>query len=181
MILHFCSTAAWEAAREAGSYRADTLDGQGFIHLSTARQVHVPATFLVRGRTDQVLLEVDETRLDAELRWEPGDPPNAELDPFPHLYGPLNLDAVVAVHPFPPNADGSFTLPAALANRGLELLTLSSSVASGPQMSAWQGGASPAYRGSKQERRQRRQRLLRQAQSSFEFSSGGRAAGNGAS
>ncbi|MGH8876824.1 MAG: DUF952 domain-containing protein [Stackebrandtia sp.] len=117
MILHFCSEDAWKTAQRAGSYRADTLDSQGFIHLSTAEQVHLPANFLIHGRTDQVLLEVDETKLEAELRWEPGDPPDPEVDPFPHLYGPLNLDAVVTVHPFPPDPDGGFTAPAAVTRR----------------------------------------------------------------
>ena len=39
------------------------------------------------GRDDLVLLEIDTDRLSAELRWEDG---------FPHLYGPLELEAVVS-------------------------------------------------------------------------------------
>jgi len=37
----------------------------------------------------------DIDRLEAELRYEVGDPVSGEL--FPHLYGPLNLDAVVSL------------------------------------------------------------------------------------
>ncbi|ADD41864.1 DUF952 domain-containing protein [Stackebrandtia nassauensis] len=117
MILHFCSEAAWDAAKRSGDYRGDTLDSEGFIHCSTAEQVHLPANFLIRGRTDQVLLEIDETRLIPELLWESGDPDDPDGMKFPHLYGPLNLDAVVAVHPFPPGPDGEFSVPATVRRR----------------------------------------------------------------
>ncbi len=36
---------------------------------------------------------------------------------FPHVYGPLPVAAVVGVHPFPPEPDGTFRLPASLAER----------------------------------------------------------------
>lgn len=114
MILHFCAETVWAAAKRDGEYRGDTLATEGFIHCSTADQVHLPANFLIRGRTDQVLLEIDEERLTAPLKWEPGDPGDPHGMRFPHLYGPLNLDAVVAVHPFPPDPDGGFTVPDAL-------------------------------------------------------------------
>lgn len=114
MILHFCTETAWAQAKTEGRYRGDTLATEGFIHFSTAEQVHLPANFLVHGRTDQVLLEVDESALTAEVKWEPGDPTDPDSMRFPHLYGPLNLDAVVAVHPFPPGPDGDFTVPDAL-------------------------------------------------------------------
>ena len=107
MILHFCPRADWLAARAAGEYTADTLATEGFIHCSTAEQVHRPATRLHRGRNDLVLLEIDESRL--------AEPPRYEADPagerFPHVYGPIPLAAVVAVHAFPAEPDGTFALP----------------------------------------------------------------------
>jgi uncharacterized protein (DUF952 family) len=61
-----------------------------------------------------VLLVVDP-ELAAELRWEPPvHPATGESEPgsekFPHLYGPLNLDAVVKVPDFAPDANGLFAL-----------------------------------------------------------------------
>ncbi|MBM7789460.1 DUF952 domain-containing protein [Tenggerimyces flavus] len=107
-ILHFCSRADWAAAQSAGEYRGDTLDTEGFIHCSTAELVHVPANLIARGRTDLVLLELDPDRVDAPLRWEPGDPTDTASPKFPHLYGPLPVAAVVAVHEFQPDENGAF-------------------------------------------------------------------------
>lgn len=107
MIYHITSNAAWRAARAAGSYAADSLATEGFIHFSTRDQALRVANALFQGRRDLVLLAVDPARLSAEVRYEESLPG----EHFPHLYGPLNLDAVVAVYPFPPRPDGSFDWP----------------------------------------------------------------------
>lgn len=107
-ILHFCARDAWQHAQAHGMYHGDTLATEGFIHCSTADQVHVPANALVRGRTDLVLLEIDPDRLTASLRWEPGDPNDPASMRFPHVYGPIPVAAVVAVHDFRPGPDGTF-------------------------------------------------------------------------
>jgi uncharacterized protein (DUF952 family) len=114
-ILHFCSRLDWQAAVAAGEYSADTLATEGFIHCSTAELVHVPANLLARGRTDLVLLEIDETRLAEPPRDEPGDPSDPASPVFPHIYAPIPVAAVVRVHDFPPGADGSFTVPDTVA------------------------------------------------------------------
>ena len=107
-VLHITTAAAWAAAQRDGVYRTSTLEDEGFIHLSTPAQVVEVADFLYRGRTDLVLLCVNPDRLAAELRYEA-----LTTDaPFPHLYGPLNLEAVVRVVLFPPLPDGTFQLPA---------------------------------------------------------------------
>ncbi|MEV6601853.1 DUF952 domain-containing protein [Actinoplanes sp. NPDC051346] len=111
MILHFCPRAEWEAAVAAGTYRAASLDTQGFIHCSTPEQVHIPATLLARGRTDLVLLILDEKLLRAPVVWEDGDPPDPGGMQFPHLYAPIPVEAVTAVHEWRPEPDGSFQPP----------------------------------------------------------------------
>lgn len=95
-ILHITNKLAWEAAQQAGAYTAPSLDSEGFIHFSTPAQVQWVAERFYAGQADLVLLEVDPALLTAELRYEESEPGQW----FPHLYGPLNLDAVRAVHPF---------------------------------------------------------------------------------
>ncbi|GAA4900896.1 uncharacterized protein (DUF952 family) [Stackebrandtia albiflava] len=114
-ILHFCTEADWNAAAPTGWYRHESLAKEGFIHFSDPYQVHLPADYMMRGRTDLVLLEVDENAVGAEVRYEPADPADPDSMRFPHLYGPLETSAVVAVHPFPPGPDGRFTLPPEVA------------------------------------------------------------------
>lgn len=109
MILHIASSEDWTAARALGEYRADSLTGEGFIHCSTPAQVLIPANERYRGRDDLLLLVIDPARLAAALVYEDC---YESGQAFPHLYGPLNLDAVTRVVPFPPGPDGRFALPA---------------------------------------------------------------------
>jgi uncharacterized protein (DUF952 family) len=111
MILHITPRADWLAALEQGAYAANTLASEGFIHCSTVEQVLGPANAFYRGQTDLVLLLIDPRALSAELVYE--DLYDAG-QAFPHIYGPLNLEAVVGVVDFPANADGTFSLPSGL-------------------------------------------------------------------
>lgn len=108
MIYHLAKNAAWEASRDSGHYwgaEADRADG--FLHFSTASQIEESAWKHRRGETDLVLLRVDESRLGSDLVWEPSR--GGAL--FPHLYGSLPRDAVVAVDPLPVGEDGRHVFP----------------------------------------------------------------------
>ena len=96
-ILHITTRAAWEAARASGRYAPPSLAAEGFIHFSDATQVARVAAARFAGVPDLVLLRVPVDRLDAPLRYETSD---AGAERFPHLYGPLDVDAVVRVVPF---------------------------------------------------------------------------------
>ncbi|MCP2260527.1 Uncharacterized conserved protein, DUF952 family [Streptoalloteichus tenebrarius] len=115
MILHICSRAEWASARESGRHVPAGFAVDGFVHCSDPGTVHLPANTLFRGRDDLLLLVIDPALLDAELRWEPGDPADPAGPWFPHVYGPIPVSAVVATHDFPPAEDGAFRLPNALA------------------------------------------------------------------
>lgn len=108
MILHITRRLDWESAQEAGEYRDDSLQTEGFIHCSTPEQVLGPANAFYAGQSDLVLLVIDPARLAAKLVYEDSYDSGTA---FPHVYGPLNLDAVTAVVPFPPLPDGTFELP----------------------------------------------------------------------
>jgi uncharacterized protein (DUF952 family) len=103
MIVHICERDAWEVAQRVGEYRPPSLAVEGFIHASQPDQVLEVANRFYPGRRDLLLLWIDPQRLRPELRYEPAD---GEL--FPHIYGALNLDAVVAIDAFLPEANGIF-------------------------------------------------------------------------
>ena len=101
MIYHITTLNDWQNAQHAGGYRPPAFESEGFIHCSYAEQVARTARHYFAGQTGLALLHIDESKLTAELRAEPGaDTPQL----FPHLYGPLNLDAVVEVTPLDPSA-----------------------------------------------------------------------------
>ncbi len=96
MILHITTKKNWEEAKVKGEYRGDTLDSQGFIHCSTPEQIDEVAQYLFKGKIGLVLIEIDETKVKCEIKYE--DAGNGKL--YPHIYGPLNTDAVGHVEDF---------------------------------------------------------------------------------
>ena len=110
LIYHITSAGQWSRAQAAGAYRGDTLESEGFIHASIARQVMGVAHRFYQGRSGLVILCIDVDKLRSELRYEAAD----NGDHFPHIYGPLNTDAVVEALDFPASPEGAFQLPAAI-------------------------------------------------------------------
>ena len=113
-ILHITQRQAWATAKNLGSYRSNTLDSEGFIHCSTIVQVLGSANRFFKDQTDLVILKIDVDRVTPEIRYEGADSNNL----FPHIYGELNIDAVIGSIDLESNPDGSFTLPSELGNRG---------------------------------------------------------------
>lgn len=109
-ILHITTPSAWTEAQRIGEYTVPSLETEGFIHCSTASQVVAVAQRFYKGQRGLVLLILDSDRIRPEVRYEPGTDKPDEL--FPHIYGPLNLDAVTRVVEFEPDANGDWTLPA---------------------------------------------------------------------
>jgi uncharacterized protein (DUF952 family) len=109
VIYHIATAADWAQAQAAGQYTTSTLGRtlaeEGFIHASTAEQVAPVANMLYQGRRDLVLLVLDTDRVRPEIRFEPV--PGWD-EPFPHIYGPLNTDAVVQTRRLEPDSRGQF-------------------------------------------------------------------------
>jgi uncharacterized protein (DUF952 family) len=113
-IYHIATRDDWDQALADGEYTRSTVNAtlaeEGFIHASQAAQVTRTANKFYRDVPGELLiLVIDPGRLRAELRYE--QVPGAEL-PFPHIYGPLNVDAVVATRPLAPAPDGTFAFTA---------------------------------------------------------------------
>lgn len=110
LILHITPRSHWQQAQQLGAYEADSLATEGFIHFSDLHQVTGAANRFYKGQSDLVLLCINPDSLQSELRYDEIE--TGEF--FPHLYGLLNLDAVVQVIDFPPNEMGEFELPEAI-------------------------------------------------------------------
>ena len=112
LIFHITTHDHWQSAQGRGVYLCPSLEKEGFIHCSKRNQVLKVANKSYRGQRGLVLLCINAPKVDAAIRHElPADGNGGGHERFPHIYGPLNLDAVIDVVDFPPEADGSFTLP----------------------------------------------------------------------
>lgn len=99
-VYHLALPQDWAAAFADGEYRMSTrgmtLDDVGFIHCSRRDQLERTA-HLFYGDLDQlVLLTIDPGRVPADIVHEPPEPGGDDL--FPHIYGPLPVEAVTITH-----------------------------------------------------------------------------------
>jgi uncharacterized protein (DUF952 family) len=107
-IYKICPASAWRDAERQGAFRGSADDiRDGFIHFSSASQVAETARKHFFKQTDLLLIAVDADALGDRLRWERSR--NDEL--FPHLYGELDLGAVVGVHSMRTRSDGLHDIP----------------------------------------------------------------------
>ncbi len=107
VIYHLTSREAWTAAQGAAEYEAPSLAEEGFIHCSADEsQMLRVAERLYPGVTGLLGLDVDTSRLTAEVKREPSR--SGEI--YPHIYGRINLDAVVRVRDLTQDADGHHQL-----------------------------------------------------------------------
>lgn len=107
IILHITQRQQWEQAKLNQVYCGNTLDSEGFIHCSTPLQVLKVANTLFPNQQGLILLCIDSDKVQAEIKYE-----GLEIEElFPHIYGPVNIDAVFKVLDFEPGEDGKFELP----------------------------------------------------------------------
>ena len=116
MILHLLSRDSWAEAQEHGQLVAPSVAMEGFAHCSTEHQMVDVANKYYSGATNMVLINIDPKKLHSELKFEPpahldGSPALPHEPLFPHIYGPINLDAVIEVIDFPCRSNGEFVAP----------------------------------------------------------------------
>lgn len=98
------------ALEQDGRFAGAPIDLQdGYIHLSTAEQLTETVDKHFAGQTDLHVAAVDLGSFGESLRWEKSR--GGQL--FPHLYGPLLLETVVAYGPMERDDDGRVKLPVA--------------------------------------------------------------------
>ncbi|MEO6313987.1 MAG: DUF952 domain-containing protein [Chitinophagaceae bacterium] len=93
IIFHVTTATAWQAAQASGTYATPSLQDEGFIHCSADdAQVAGVLQRYFSDKNDLVKLVIDTDKLKSRFiyEWSP-----STADTFPHVYGPLNLDAVI--------------------------------------------------------------------------------------
>ena len=98
VIYHVTTMEAWRAANEKGFYAAPSLETEGFIHCSEAHQVGGVLQRYYKGKTGLLKLVIDTGRLKSKLQYDLAPSVKEE---FPHVYGPINLDAVINTEMIP--------------------------------------------------------------------------------
>jgi glutathione S-transferase len=106
---HIAKKNDWVEASRNGSYSVSTLgktlNEVGFIHFSFAHQVKMVADFIYKDTPYLILLKINPSKLKPEVKIEAVDGTDEK---FPHLFGPLNVDAVESVQELKLSPDGSF-------------------------------------------------------------------------
>lgn len=94
VIFHITTADEWQLAQGNGVYTSPSLQSEGFIHCS-ANDAQVAGVLqrYFAGKTKLVKMSVDTDKLNSRFiyEWSP-----STADTFPHIYGPINLDAVIA-------------------------------------------------------------------------------------
>jgi len=95
-IFHITDQLTWQEAKLGRLYAGDMLSTDGFIHCCLFEQIEGVLLNWFKGKRDLVILEIDPEILLSPIKHE-----NLEggLEMFPHVYGPINLDAVVSEKP----------------------------------------------------------------------------------
>jgi len=94
IIYHVTTAPEWEQAQRQGFYESPSLKEEGFIHCSEDRQVAGVLERYFAGKKDLVKLEINTEKLTSRYvqEWSP-----SVQDTFPHIYGPINIEAVEKV------------------------------------------------------------------------------------
>jgi len=95
-------------AEKNGEYIADSLESQGFIHMSTEQQVIPVTNSFYKDSEGLVLLYIDSEKIKGSLRWEGKDEIGED---FPHLYASLPLEAVARVEDLNKDDNENYLMP----------------------------------------------------------------------
>jgi uncharacterized protein (DUF952 family) len=92
IVYHITRNSQWTEAQAKGTYITDSLAEEGFIHCSQENQIKGVLERYFSGEEHLIRLSIDSSKLDSPLIYDWS--PSLE-DTFPHIYGPINLEAVV--------------------------------------------------------------------------------------
>jgi uncharacterized protein (DUF952 family) len=97
--------AEYNAALKAKALTRDSIELEGFIHASPKSQLNRVANKYYKQKANPMILVIDKDKVTSPLKWEP-----ATGGTYPHIYGPLNTDAIVKTMAIDLNENGEFDL-----------------------------------------------------------------------
>lgn len=102
--LHLVPTETWERQKSGPTYVPEAYENDGFIHLTIGETnlMEVANLFYKQDAREYSILELDKDRITARVQFDD------DSGRYPHVYGPLNVDAVIAIHPARRGVDGTF-------------------------------------------------------------------------
>ena len=92
LVYHIVLPEVW-AAFDTDLYRAPSLESEGFIHCSFADQLDGVIGRYYKNADSIIVLEIETERLMSRVLNEP----STSNEIYPHIYGPINRDAIVSV------------------------------------------------------------------------------------
>jgi uncharacterized protein (DUF952 family) len=101
---HLVPTESWERQKSGPTYVPDAYESDGFVHLTIGESnlIEVANLFYKQDSREYSVLELEKERISARVQFDD------DSGRYPHVYGPLNVDAVVSVYPVWRDADGKF-------------------------------------------------------------------------
>jgi uncharacterized protein (DUF952 family) len=94
VIYHVTTLQEWEEAQDRGLYEGKSLIHEGFLHCCTGDQLDSVIERNFPNQDNIVKLVIDPLRLGSQLKYEEAADGTGE---YPHIYGPLNIQAVTEV------------------------------------------------------------------------------------
>jgi uncharacterized protein (DUF952 family) len=104
-IYHIIDSQTWNNTKDSKKYSPPSLNKEKFIHASKKEQVLPTANRRYQDRDNLLLLAIDSTKVKPLIKFEYS---SGAKEDHPHIYGSLNLDAIINVLKFKKNEAGVF-------------------------------------------------------------------------
>jgi uncharacterized protein (DUF952 family) len=107
LIFHIVEKNTWKGVEKSGEYTPESIEQEGFIHCSTGQKINDTANRIFKNKRHLFLLIIDTKRVEAPIKYEED---SAQNESYPHIYGPLNTNAVLDKISLNPDKKGDFHL-----------------------------------------------------------------------
>lgn len=94
MIYKVLTLNEWKLAKETGVIITNVDKNDGFVHLSTARQLNATLSMYFQDSSKVMLLEVSHNKVKKILKYEPTNSGSSRKGFFYHLYGELLIEYI---------------------------------------------------------------------------------------